>query len=78
MSTTINQSLTFITYIVSEKITTFKCLPHTDKQPADLTLIITQTHIFHTSQKVSKSTDLRGLGSQSTDYQRRGMRLNTC
>ena len=33
MSTTNMQSLTFIIYKVSKKITAFKFLPHTDNQP---------------------------------------------
>ena len=49
------QSLTFIMFIVSEKIAKFMFLPHTDTRQAGqlacLTLIITQIHIFHVSQK---------------------------
>ena len=36
---------------MSQKIATIKFLPHTDTRPADLTLIITWTHIFHARQK---------------------------
>ena len=52
MSSTTMQSLTFITFIVSEKIAMIKLfLPHPIIPPAGLTLIITLTHIFHLSQK---------------------------
>ena len=63
MSTTIIQSLTFIIFIVSQKTTMLKGLPHVDNQPAGelalplsilpvgLTLIITKIHILPVSQK---------------------------
>ena len=54
-TTTIMQSLTFIIFIVSEKIATLKLLSNTDtraaSRPAGLTLVITKTNIFHVSQK---------------------------
>ena len=51
MSTTIIQSLTFIIFIVSEKIATLKSLLPMDTQPAGLTLVITLTHISYESKK---------------------------
>ena len=52
MSTTIMQSLTFIKFVVSQKIATLKFLPRwTIIHPASRTLIITQTHIFHANKK---------------------------
>ena len=44
MSTAIMQSLTFIIFIVSEKIATLKFLSPADTRPANLTLIITHSH----------------------------------
>ena len=40
------QSLTFIIFIVSEKIAMIELLPHMDNRPAGLLLIITLTHII--------------------------------
>ena len=46
------QSLTFIVFIVSEKITTLKFLPHTDTGRASLTLIITIDSHFSCKSKI--------------------------
>ena len=60
MTTTIRQSLTFIIFIVLEKIATLKFLLQTDHRTASQqagcpltsqTVISTYTHIFHYSQK---------------------------
>ena len=54
MNATTMQSLTFIVFIVSEKIATLMFLHNTNsRRPAGLTLIITQTHTFHVSQKAN-------------------------
>ena len=53
MSATIMQSLTFVMFIVSEKIATLKVLPHIDTRPAGRpNTDITEAHIFHASQKL--------------------------
>ena len=52
-NTTIMQYLTFIIFIVSQKITRLNFLAHTLGPPAGLTLNGTWTHIFHVSQKLT-------------------------
>ena len=49
------QSLTFIRFIVSEKITTLKFLPHTNNQLAGLTLIITLSHFSRVKNAVTST-----------------------
>ena len=54
MSTMITQNLTFIIFTVPEKIAILKFLPQTNTQLSGLILIITLTHIFPASQKLSE------------------------
>ena len=48
------ESLTFVIFIVSEKITV-RLLPHNDNQPASQPITDHYRHIFHASQKNKKN-----------------------
>ena len=54
----LSNPLKFIIFIVSKKIATLKVLPHTDNWPAaGHSLTITQTDIFHASQKPAEERE---------------------
>ena len=65
ISTTVEPSLTFIIFIVSEKIAALKAMPHTDTRPASLTLIITYTHILSSVSNCSRNINKKQTKKQT-------------
>ena len=69
-STIVMLSLTFIIFIVSEKITVLKFLPHTDNWPAQHLSL--HTHIFHAHPPPPKKKKRNGCAHVQREHWRSG------